>query len=143
MFTEGQLEVAKVRLLAPDKKKLTVGDVDLAVKHIRLVIGDLEVKYNYQLSTKLAALDDTDGLNAAVNVAACLNELTDKQFGVGSLTGSGRSGVRVSQRDQRLEITLFMFSYLYTIPTELSSYSIQRSSGKTSSSVPSVAYPSG
>lgn len=113
MLTDAEITAAASRL---NTGKLTESDVDSLVSAFRLLLGPLEVTYNYDLVTDLEALDDTANTRKkAAKLAAILIRLQAEDFGVASLLGDFEN----LDSEQRRLLIAYGFTILYTLPAEL------------------------
>ena len=105
-------------------------DVDMLISAFRMFIDEsLEDKYGYEYETKLTALNDSEGDDAAKlkasQIAACLIEIQSLGFGAVQKEG-GKTGTKYDHLKEIWQYAGFAFSKIYPIPVELSTYDMVR-----------------
>ena len=129
MLNPTEIQAATARLITSDRIKAV--DVDSLVSAFRTVFGGLEQKYGYKFQEKLEAMRDADGQQRqqAAKMVAGLIRLEDLEFTGAALNpGTSRGGLSYSQDSEELAIILYLFSLMYPLPDEFSTYDLKRGS---------------
>ena len=124
MLTPEEVTAGTARLTA---NKLKNEDADKMASIFRRVFAGIEQREGWNFLTELQAVTDAgNDLKQAAQIAACLAKLEELGFAVGELTGSGRSGLKLSEKELSLEYVLYAFSKLHPIPQEFSGIDLRR-----------------
>lgn len=124
MLTPEEVTAGTARLTA---NKLKNEDADKMASIFRRVFAGIEQREGWNFLTELQAVTDAgNDLKQAAQIVACLTKLEELGFAVGELTGSGRSGLKLSEKELSLEYVLFAFSKLHPIPQEFSGIDLRR-----------------
>ncbi len=137
MLTQAQVDAGTAIL---SSGKLTSQTVDELVSGFRMFFGDLETRYGYDWRTKLIALDDTsDTAKTAGQCAGCFILMQSLGFGVAAMDG-GSDAIKYKEKDEYWQYVMYIHTKFYTVPVELSQYSIgrQQAAGVHSSAVSNV-----